>query len=132
MLKNLTSHLKPWIKFIQDFFTVATFIKNPCMFNRPDIKVERLKVVCEFFKQHISIRRLHIWHFLYFIPYIVTAKCIICVISWLLMANLSSCINLVISKHKLKPQYAKLTKLWYLTVKWVFKVGFKSYLRGLS
>ena len=45
--------------------------------------------------------------------------------------NLSSCINLVITKYKLKSQYVQLTQLWPLTVNCV-KVGSQSYLVGLS
>ena len=44
---------------------------------------------------------------------------------------LNLCINLVITKYKLKPQYVKLTQLWSLTVN-CFKVSSQSYLAGLS
>ena len=44
---------------------------------------------------------------------------------------LNSCINLVITKYKLKSQYVKLTQLWPLTVNCVI-VNSQSYLAGLS
>ena len=44
---------------------------------------------------------------------------------------LNLCINLVITKYKLKSQYVKLTQLWPLTVN-CFKVSSQSYLAGLS
>ena len=44
---------------------------------------------------------------------------------------LNLCINLVITKYKLKPQYVKLTQLWPLTVN-CFKVSSQSYLACLS
>ena len=44
---------------------------------------------------------------------------------------LNLCINLVITKYKLKLQYVKLTQLWPLTVN-CFKESFQSYLAGLS
>ena len=44
---------------------------------------------------------------------------------------LNLCINLVLTKYKLKPQYVKLTPLWPLTVN-CFKVSSQSYLAGLS
>ena len=44
---------------------------------------------------------------------------------------LNLCINLVITKYKLKSQYVKLTQLWALTVN-CFKVNSQSYLAGLS
>ena len=65
---------------------------------------------------YISINRLHVWHFLYFILHIAMANCLICVISWLLGPNLSSCISLVIVKCDLKSQYTKVIQLWPLTV----------------
>ena len=43
---------------------------------------------------------------------------------------LNLCINLVITKYKLKSQYVKLTQLWTLTVN-CFKVCSQSYLAGL-
>ena len=46
------------------------------------------------------------------------------------MPNLSSCINLVISKYELKSQYVKLTQLLSLTVNCV-KVSSQPYLAGL-
>ena len=45
--------------------------------------------------------------------------------------NLSSCINLVITKYKLKSQYLKLTQIWPLTVNYI-KISFQSYLAVLS
>ena len=45
--------------------------------------------------------------------------------------NLSSCINGVITKYKLKSKYVKLTKLWPLTVNYV-KMSSQSYLADLS
>ena len=53
---------------------------------------------------------------------LLTQDFMICVISWSNTPNLSSCINLVISKYKLKPQDIKLTQLWTLTANYV-KVG---------
>ena len=44
---------------------------------------------------------------------------------------LNLCINLVITKYKLKSQYVKLTQLWPLTVN-CFKLSSQSYLAGLS
>ena len=44
---------------------------------------------------------------------------------------LNFCINLVITKYKLKPQYIKRTRLWPLTVN-CFKVSSQFYLAGLS
>ena len=44
---------------------------------------------------------------------------------------LNLCINLFITKYKLKSQYVKLTQLWPLTVN-CFKVSSQSYLAGLS
>ena len=44
---------------------------------------------------------------------------------------LNFCINLVITKHKLKSQYVKMTQLWHLTVN-CFKVSSQPYLAGLS
>ena len=61
---------------------------------------------------------------------LVSANCMICVISWSHTPNLSSCIKLVIRKYVLKSQYVKLTQLWPLTVNCV-KVGSQSYLAGL-
>ena len=46
------------------------------------------------------------------------ANCMISVILLFHTFNLSSCINLVITKYKLKSQYVKLTQLWSLTVNW--------------
>ena len=43
-------------------------------------------------------------------------------ISWLHTPNLSSWIDLVITKHTLKPQYVKFTQLWPLTVNCGFSV----------
>ena len=44
---------------------------------------------------------------------------------------LNFCINLVITKYKLKPQYIKRTRLWPLTVN-CFKVSSQFYLADLS
>ena len=50
---------------------------------------------------------------------------------WCHPVVLNLCINLVITKYKLKPQYVKLTWLWPLTVN-CFKVSSQFYLAGLS
>ena len=51
-----------------------------------------------------------------------SANCMICVILWSYTPNLSSSINLVITKYELKSQYVKLTQLWHLNVKCVLSL----------
>lgn len=63
------------------------------------------KISCETSVLQLATQR-HIWHILYFIP------CIYLKISWVHPPNLSSCINLVITKSKLRSQCPKLKQLW--------------------
>ena len=74
--------------------------------------------------RHISCKRPHIWHFLYFVPYIVTTTCMIYT-SWLSL-NLSSCINKIIPKNEFKWQYVKtdstLTLHCVTVSKWVLSI----------
>ena len=74
--------------------------------------------------KHISCERPHIWHFLYFVPYIITTTCMIYT-SWLSL-NLSSCINIIIPKNEFKWQYVKtdstLTLHCVTLSKWVLSI----------
>ena len=52
--------------------------------------------------------------------------------AWSHPVVLNLCINLFITKYKLKSQYVKLTQLWPLTVKWVLSLIWQAYQKYVS